>query len=116
MHFNANEVNLKVTRVKNTSHLINKQNEICAMKIHICFHSCSFIYFNIVTHSFQEAVAKVEDKGRKMIKDGHFASNAIQEVLDELSTLVLSVKQFVNERSQKLEDSLRSQQVICRSR
>lgn len=48
-----------------------------------------------------------------MIKDGHFASNGIQEVLDELSTLVLSVKQFINERSQKLEDSLRSQQVIC---
>ncbi|VBB25988.1 unnamed protein product, partial [Acanthocheilonema viteae] len=58
----------------------------------------------------REAIAKVEEKGRKMIKDGHFASNAIQEVLDELSMLVLSVKQFINERSQKLGDSLRSQQ------
>ncbi|VIO98093.1 probable spectrin beta chain, putative [Brugia malayi] len=61
-------------------------------------------------NSRREAIAKVEEKGRKMIKDGHFASNEIQEVLDELSTLVLSVKQFIDERSQKLEDSLRSQQ------
>lgn len=47
-----------------------------------------------------------------MIKDGHFASNEIQDVLDELSTLILSVKQFIKERTKKLEDSLRSQQVI----
>ncbi|EJD74610.1 beta chain spectrin [Loa loa] len=61
-------------------------------------------------NSRREAIARVEEKGLKMIKDGHFASNEIQEVLDELSTLLLSVKQFMHERSQKLEDSLRSQQ------
>ncbi|VDK88570.1 unnamed protein product, partial [Litomosoides sigmodontis] len=61
-------------------------------------------------NSRRDAIARVEEKGRKMVKDGHFASNAIQEVLDELSTLVLSVKQFMNERSQKLANSLRSQQ------
>ncbi|VDK61916.1 unnamed protein product [Onchocerca ochengi] len=61
-------------------------------------------------NSRREAIAKVEEKGRKMIKDEHFASNEIQEVLDELSTLVLSVKQLISERSQKLQDSLRSQQ------
>uniref|UniRef100_A0A915PUP8 Spectrin beta chain n=1 Tax=Setaria digitata TaxID=48799 RepID=A0A915PUP8_9BILA len=61
-------------------------------------------------NSHQEAIAKVEEKGRKMIKNGHFASNGIQKILDELSTLVLSVKQFISERSQRLKDSLRSQQ------
>ncbi|VDM96556.1 unnamed protein product [Thelazia callipaeda] len=58
----------------------------------------------------KEGIAKVEEKGQRMIKNGHFASNEIQQILDKLSTSVLSIKQFMSERSKNLEDSLRSQQ------
>uniref|UniRef100_F1KPH2 Spectrin beta chain n=1 Tax=Ascaris suum TaxID=6253 RepID=F1KPH2_ASCSU len=61
-------------------------------------------------NSRQSLISKTEMKAMAMIKNGHFASNEIQKVLDELSSLLLSIKQLIQERSQKLADSLSSQQ------
>ncbi|VDM44604.1 unnamed protein product [Toxocara canis] len=61
-------------------------------------------------NSRQSSVSKTEKKGMDMIKNGHFASNEIQKVLDDLGSLLLSIKQLIQERSQKLADSLSSQQ------
>lgn len=52
-----------------------------------------------------------------MVRSNHFASSEIQSLMDELASLFLSVKQLMQERSKKLEDSLKSQRVnlLCGS-
>lgn len=53
----------------------------------------------------------MENKGQRMVKNRHFASKEIQQYLDQLASLILSVQQLMKDRAQKLEESLRSQQV-----
>uniref|UniRef100_A0A158QA40 Spectrin beta chain n=1 Tax=Enterobius vermicularis TaxID=51028 RepID=A0A158QA40_ENTVE len=57
----------------------------------------------------RQSVVKVEGKGREMCKN-HFAAEGIQKLLDELTSSMLTLWQLTRERSQKLADSLDSQQ------